>query len=726
MSTVTDIDRGEDALREIVHLRSQLLAKFLPFLPVAAWACAYYALFGREDLKIASMPFVATSLATYGVWKLRERHHQLASWLLLLSLILVQSLAVAIEASCISVAIGVTIVIAASALLGTCEGFVAATLTWVASISAQCFVDGEGILRGWNIDVLLLYYMTWGATWLSRLPFKESVEMALAGWKHARDALAETRQRRAELYRVLRSLEEATYRIEHLNNELLLARNDAEQARASKSKFVATVSHELRSPLNLILGFSRMIALAPEKYGELLPTAYRADVDAIYRNSRHLATLVDDVLDLSQIEAARLALIKDQVDLEREVVARVIRTVRPLAERKGLYLREELDHDLPRILADVVRLRQALMNLLMNAVRFTNQGGITIRAIPRNQHIQLSVQDTGPGIAPENMPGLFKEFSRLHRSNTREEAGTGLGLSITKELVELHGGKVWAESKLHVGTTIHMLLPLPGAETSQVVRTTENRPHTLAPDTCVVVHHAPALVRTLARLLEGYQVVGAPTEREALMLIEDLHPRAVIATPTVADEIERKLAQTPYDVPIVSCSIPSVTDQEHLAGVIGYLIKPIVPEMLVTVTKQAAANAEPTVLLVDDDPDTVRLMEMILTSAMVTREIVHAYGGFEALRIMEEITPDLAFVDLVMPELGGEELIARMRADDRLRRVPVVIVSARDPVESGLAIEAPISVRCRSRLSPTRSAKVLLALLDALSACYAPYVESTQ
>ncbi len=163
---------------------------------------------------------------------------------------------------------------------------------------------------------------------------------------------------------MVRALEEATYRIERMNNELIVARREAEEARALKARFVATVSHELRGPMNLILGFSRLMALSPKSYEQPLPRCYRADIHTIYRNCQHVLALVDDILDLSQIEAQRLPLVRDRVDLEDDVVRKAVGIVESLMERKGLTLRLELAGNLPWVLADQVRLRQALLNLL--------------------------------------------------------------------------------------------------------------------------------------------------------------------------------------------------------------------------------------------------------------------------------------------------------------------------------------------------------------------------
>ncbi|MCD6520805.1 MAG: response regulator, partial [Anaerolineae bacterium] len=568
--------------------------------------------------------------------------------------------------------------------------------------------------------VLFLYGLTLAASWLMDRPLKTSAEWAVSGWARAHASLAEARQRRAELYRALRALEEATYRIERMNNELLLAQREAEEARALKARFVATVSHELRGPLNLILGFAKLMALSPESYGQPLPPAYRADVDAIYRNAQHLVSLVDDVLELSQIEAQRLALLKDRIDLETDVVEKVVRIVQPLVERKGLYLRKELAGNLPWILADPVRLRQALLNLLTNAVRFTEKGGITVRTSLQDGQILVSVADTGPGIAREDIPKLFKEFHQVHRPKGEKEKGSGLGLSISKHLIELHGGKIWVESERGRGTTFYFTVPLLGERSSQegLLHIKESWQLPQGPETCLVVHENPEVVRLLARHMEGYRIVGLPDEKEVPKLVEKLHPKAIITTRPLAPKVRQRLASLPYDVPVISCAMPRLGSGGSLKGILGYLVKPIMPEALVAVMRKVERDGETRVLLVDDDPDAVRLLERMLLALPRPYEIWKAYDGAQALEVMREVLPDIVLMDLVMPGMDGREAIRQMRADERLSRIPVVIISARGWSDKETVVHSPIVVSYRRPMNIARAARCFQSVLSELAPQY--------
>ncbi len=700
---------------EMEELRHSLLSTLLVVVPILSWCWFLAVLLRRREVGAENVPPALLGLGMILVYKLRRRHHDLACWAFLLLAVLVEGLLVARYPASRATAFGVLAIVVANALLGSRQALVTALAMWAGvTVSSQLAAR-----RTDSLDVLLLYILTWAATWLAARPLRTSMIWALSGWQRATDALAETRERRAEVYHALRALEEATYRIERMNSELIVARREAEEARALKARFAAAVSHELRGPLSLILGFSQMIALSPERYGVPLPAPYQPDVDTIYRNSQHLVALVDDILDLSRIEAERLPLVKDRVELEEDVVRKVANIIEPLARRKGLTFHLELAGNLPWILADPVRLRQALLNLATNAVRFTEKGGVTVHTRQEAQSVIVSVHDTGPGIAAEEVRKLFQEFYQVHTAETREQVGSGLGLSISKHLIELHGGQIWADSTPGTGTSFHFSLPLPGTEgTAGGLARTEPARHQFATESCLIVHEDPGIVRLLARYIEDYRMVGLPDGADVVALTEDLHPRAIITTPEREEGIRRALAPTAFDVPIVTCALPRLTEWANIRGASSYLIKPITTDVVMAVMRRLERNGETTVLLVDDDPDAVRLLERMLTGVPRPYTILKAYDGLEALDLMREVAPDVVFMDLLMPGLDGRQVIDRMHDDERLRAVQVVIVSARDWLEGEAAVDTPISVRSRAPVEIARAARCLKALLDTLGPSY--------
>jgi len=708
--------RAERDLRvEMANLRREGIPALLVTLLAVSWLWSSWRFTRQGLMGPVELGVILLGALAWVVYHLRERHLSLACWILVLDMALIAMLIVYSQPTALSLAFGCPVIIIASALLGNWQAALTATLLGGLVLIGYPHMS-LAASSGWNPPtVLALYALTCATAWLVLRPLRMAMSYALSGWDRARLALDEVQQRRAELYRVVRALEETTARMERLNNELVVAQREAETARALKARFAATASHELRGPLNLILGFSRLMALSPERYGVPLPAPYRADIDAVYRNSQHLVALVDDILDMSHIEAERLPLVKDVVDLHEDVVKKAVGIVLPLAERKGLAVRSQLASDLPNLIVDPVRLRQALLNLLTNAIRFTERGAITLRTVQEDSCVHVSVQDTGPGIPAEDIPRLFREFSQVHVAETRAESGTGLGLSISKHLVELHGGQIWVESVRGMGTTFHFTVPLPGTQPQVMgeVRTETTTPRRVF-NTCLVVHHDPRIIRLLARYIEDYRIVGLPDETQVRALTEDLHPRAILAPTELGPLVAEQLQGMAGDVPLITCGMPELSGHFALEGVVAYLVKPILQDTVVSVMQKVAVQeGETCVLLVDDDPDAIRLIERMLTAVPHPYRIMKAYSGERALEIMAETVPDVVFMDLVMPGLDGRQVIARMREDERLSQVPAVIISARDWVEESNAVTAPIVLHRRDPLDIAGGIKCLRALLDA-------------
>jgi signal transduction histidine kinase len=252
-----------------------------------------------------------------------------------------------------------------------------------------------------------------------------------------------------------------------LNRELAAANVKLKEADRLKSEFVATISHELRTPLNSIIGFAKLIL---NEIDGPLNELQRIDLSAIYTSSQHLLSLVNDILDFSKIAAGKMALHKEMLDFT-EIVVGVMSTTLALVGDKDIELIEEVEENLPTVYADRVRIRQVILNLMSNAVKFTEGGSITLRAKRITEEVGLdgqrrsmpfilcSVTDTGIGIAEEDIPIVFEEFRQLDSSTSRQAEGTGLGLPISKRLVEMHGGRLWVESKVGMGTTFSFTLP---------------------------------------------------------------------------------------------------------------------------------------------------------------------------------------------------------------------------------------------------------------------------
>lgn len=252
-----------------------------------------------------------------------------------------------------------------------------------------------------------------------------------------------------------------------LNRELAAANERLQEADRLKNEFVATISHELRTPLNSIIGFTKLIL---NEIDGPLNDLQRTDLTAIYTSSQHLLSLVNDVLDFSKIAAGKMELHKEMLDFS-EIAVGVMATTLALVGDKDIELIEEVEENLPAVYADRVRIRQVILNLMSNAVKFTKEGAITLRAKRITEEVELdgqrrsmlfilcSVTDTGIGIAEKDIPIVFAEFRQLDSSTSRQAEGTGLGLPISKRLVEMHGGRLWVASKVGVGSTFSFTLP---------------------------------------------------------------------------------------------------------------------------------------------------------------------------------------------------------------------------------------------------------------------------
>ena len=354
-----------------------------------------------------------------------------------------------------------------------------------------------------------------------------------------------------------------------------------------KTQFLANMSHELRTPLNTIIGFSRVILKGIDGP---ITEEQRADLTSIYSNGQHLLGLINDILDISRIEAGKMELIFEPVDLQR-IIEGVMSTAVALVKEKPIQLEREVDPDLPAIRADGTRVRQVILNLLSNAAKFTEEGQITLRAHADEENVSISVKDTGIGIPSENQGALFQEFSQVDASPTRRAGGAGLGLAISRHLVEMHEGRIWMESDLGVGSTFTFTLPVAGPEAERA-----EEPETLAdlaisPDHRLIlaVEGDDGTITLYRRYLEkhGYQIVGLGGGEQAVRWARELSPYAIILDVLLPDKDgwrvleELKSSRETRQIPLIICTLVSDGEARSLSmGAADYLVKPILEEDL--------------------------------------------------------------------------------------------------------------------------------------------------
>ena len=482
----------------------------------------------------------------------------------------------------------------------------------------------------------------------------------------------------------------------------------AEEARRAKEEFVANVSHELRTPLNMIIGFSEMIIQAPQAYGDRLPPTLLSDIAVIHRNSQHLSSLIEDVLDLSQIEAGHMALSQERSSL-REIIEEAALAVRPLIESKGLYLDIVVPANMPPLLCDRTRIRQVVLNLLSNASRFTDRGGIQVRAWQEKDQVVVSVADTGPGIGRQDQDKIFEPFRQLDGSARRRHGGRGLGLTISKKFVEMHHGKMWLESEVGVGTSFYFSLPVEtpppiGESISRwfspylhyeartrrsLAPAPELRPH------FVVLERGDALQRLLARHLDGAKVTSVHNMEEAFRELEHSPAQALIVNDASLKQALiplTPLAELPHNTPLVTCWVPGRDDAAGELGVVDYLVKPVDRTTLLSALERLGNDVK-TVLLVDDETEALHLFARMLVSAARGYRVLRATNGQQALSLLRKRRPDVMLLDLLMPGMDGFQVLAEKNQDVTLRDIPVIVISARDPMGEPIVSNALIATR---------------------------------
>jgi signal transduction histidine kinase/CheY-like chemotaxis protein len=664
-----------------------------------------------------------------GLWALRPLKHGVIRWAVVLgycglSLLAQRMLAVPAAVCLLPVPVGL-----ASLLLTSSHGFI------LAFAMSLLLLVGGGLLGvpellGRILAAAGIWAMQ-GLIWATMAYAQQAYHWWSASYGRMRELLEEARTQRVNLKQTQEDLGLANRELARLSERLAALRTAAEESRRAKEEFVANVSHELRTPLNMILGFSEMILKAPRVYGGALPPKLLADIEVILSSSRHLASLVDDVLDLSQVDARRMALDRKWTT-PSEIIEAAAAAVRPLFESKGLHLEIDAPTDLPSIFCDQVRIRQVVLNLLSNAGRYTEQGGVRVRIRQQGGDLVFSVSDTGPGIPPEARERIFEPFSRADSSIRRRFGGSGLGLAISKRFVELHSGKIWYESEVGRGTTFHFSLPMqesPAAGQASVSRwfgpyheytprtgPSKAPPPRLAPR-YVVLETGDTLTRLLGRYHEGAEVVAVQSPEAAVTEVSRLPAQALIVnTPAFrrAFPPNDSFSGLPYGTPVIMCWAPGRQEAAEQLGLVQYLLKPASQEALLA-TLDSLQRPVKTVLVVDDEPEALQLYGRMLAAAGRGYRVLRAPTGERALALLRERRPDVLLLDLVMPGMDGYGVLHEKSLDPQISHIPVVAITARDPAQGPIASDFLSVLR-----SGGFNLQELLSAISAISATLAP------
>lgn len=511
-----------------------------------------------------------------------------------------------------------------------------------------------------------------------------------AGYEQALRNERLMRERQAELRRALRALEEATDRLHRANQELLFARRRAEEAQIIQDQFVTNVSHELRTPLNLLIGFAEMMYLAPESYpGVRWSAELQSDIGEMYRAGRHLQSLINDILDLSRIDSGHLPMLREMWDI-RPILTDVLDTIAPLLRQRGLTCHVEWPDEMPPLFIDHVRIRQVLLNLLNNGIRFTDTGGVTVRVELAGNVMIVGVHDTGIGIPEEQLGRVFEKFRQVEGSQWHR-GGTGLGLALSRQFVELHGGRMWVESKVGRGSSFYFSVPVEDEQSPmpRLLHTADQRRADLSDAPIVVVDPDPAVGQMLSRYLDDRRVV--PISETCLVddMVEQEHPFAVLINVAPDAPLESFLgtssgAVARYKVPVFRCAIPSAAWLQPSMDITGLLTKPVLRDALERAVRELPSQPVK-VLIVDDSPGFVSLLSRMVRTGGLAQEVLTAYSGAEAIRLASEHMPDLILLDLALPDMNGFDVVRRIRGQSELCSTSIIAVTATSYYEEAFA-----------------------------------------
>lgn len=470
------------------------------------------------------------------------------------------------------------------------------------------------------------------------------------------------------------------------------AKEVAEEASRTKSQFMASMSHELRTPLNSVIGFANI--LLKNRAGNLGPTELNF-LDRIQANGRHLLALINDILDLSKIEARKLELHTSPIALD-ELVRETVAQQESLAREKSVELRTDLPARVAPILSDAHKLKQVLINLIGNALKFTEQGSVTVRILTdsADDHpLCLEVIDTGIGIPREKLGVIFDAFQQVETGTTRKYGGTGLGLTVSQALCQLMGYHLEVASELGRGSTFRVNLspgpqlaaPEPTGPVAAIAAPPAVAKPTGRPGRLVLVIDDELDSRTLlAHTIEelGCQVLTASSGEQGLRLARELRPQVITVDLMMPQldgwQVLRALKADPAlcNIPVIVVSIVGGENRGRILGVVEVLQKPVARADLLAVLRRCLPVTSPRILIVDDEEDARRVLAGHLEGE--PGEFRAAANGREAVEVMESFLPDLVLLDLIMPVMDGMTFLNHIRSTPRFQFLPVVVVTAKE------------------------------------------------